>query len=265
MSMQRFVREHGLRRLGQHHVFLDRNNRPVIVRQETRREQFRGDDDFGASFDVYKPSYMGEESYDGDDRAFEPTYMDGDDSYDGDMEYVGEDEFGAKLFRRKGGHGGGGRRARRQAASAPAWHNRPSGRVGDQSGGEMRAHVNQQGAVPDGWCKTVVSGTQTLLAAGAAQVQIRLQHDLLAEDIAFNGSVAGAKVSAIFFADRLVWSTPNGVDVTLFQASNFIRGLLNGQRLRAGLDITVTGTTTAAGDFAVNIFGSKPYAVAMGQ
>ncbi len=38
-----------------------------------------------------------------------------------------------------------------------------------------------------------------------------------AQDITFTGSAAGAKVTSIFFGDRVVWSSSDGIDVTVFQ------------------------------------------------
>lgn len=74
----------------------------------------------------------------------------------------------------------------------------------------------------------------------------------------FTGSAAGAKVTSIFFGDRVVWSSSDGIDVSVFSSTSFLRGLLKGQSLRAGLDITVNGSLSGAGDFAVTLIGEKP-------
>jgi hypothetical protein len=108
------------------------------------------------------------------------------------------------------------------------------------------------------WGMTAVSGTDTLGAAGAASVKIRLQHDFRAQDVTFTGSVAGAKVTSIFFGDRVVWSSSEGIDASVFGSTSLLRGLLRGQSLRAGLDITANGSLPGAGDFAVTIVGEKP-------
>lgn len=108
------------------------------------------------------------------------------------------------------------------------------------------------------WGMTAVAGTDTLTAAGGGSVKIRLQHDFRAEDITFTGSAAGAKVTSIFFGDRVVWSSSDGIDVTVFGSTSFLRGLLKGQSLKAGLDITVNGTLTGEGAFAVTLVGKKP-------
>jgi hypothetical protein len=46
--------------------------------------------------------------------------------------------------------------------------------------------------------------------------------------------------------------------VSVFGSTSLLRGLLKGQSLRAGLDITVNGSLTGAGDFAVTLIGQKP-------
>ncbi len=108
------------------------------------------------------------------------------------------------------------------------------------------------------WGMTAVSGTDTLGAAGSASVKLRLQHHFRAHDITFTGSASGAKVTSIFFGDRVVWSSSDGIDVSVFGSTSLLRGLLKGQSLRAGLDITVNGSLTGAGDFAVTLIGQKP-------
>jgi hypothetical protein len=55
-----------------------------------------------------------------------------------------------------------------------------------------------------------------------------------------------------------VWSNADGVDVTAFSSTGFLRNLLKGQAIRAGLDITVNGQLTGAGDFKVALVGWKP-------
>ncbi len=248
MISQRFLQQEGLTPVGGHRVFRNRQGRYVLIRETTRRgsSHFDGDD-----------GYDGDDSYDGNVQVFDPSYFDGDDGTDGDMDYMD----GKNRERRGRRHQGGGRH--------PFHPNRPPGAQtqpqGQQADPMSSSHVNVAGAVPTGWCSTVVSGSATNLAAGAAQIQIRLQHDFLATDLTFDGTVAGSTVSGIFFADRLVWSTPAGVPVTVFATTGFIRNFLNGQRLHAGLDITITGATTAAGLFAATLIGMKPYSVAMGN
>lgn len=44
----------------------------------------------------------------------------------------------------------------------------------------------------------------------------------------------------------------------MFDSNSLLRGLLKGQSLRAGLDMTVNGSLSGAGDFAVTLIGQKP-------
>lgn len=116
------------------------------------------------------------------------------------------------------------------------------------------------------WGMAVVSGRTTTIAAAAAQtLRIRLQHDFRAEDITFNGSTAGSTISQIMFGDRSVWNVPDGVDVSNFAVTGFLRKLLLGQEIKAGLDIVITCNTAvtgspAAGHVEAMLTGSKPEA-----
>jgi len=80
----------------------------------------------------------------------------------------------------------------------------------------------------------------------------------LAELDHFATQTAGARVTSIFFGDRSVWSNSDGIDVGVFASTGFLRGLLKGQSLRAGLDIAVNGSLPGAGDFSVTLIGQKP-------
>jgi len=108
------------------------------------------------------------------------------------------------------------------------------------------------------WGMTAVGGIDTVTEEGAATVKIRLQHHFRADDVTFTGSASGATVTSIFFGDRVVWSNSDGIDVSVFASNSFMRGLLRGQSLRAGLDITVNGNMPGAGNFSVTIIGKKP-------
>ena len=205
----------------------------VVDTDSLRRGGFAGADDFGADEDD-------DDEFDGDD-------FEGDDDVGEDVE--GEDaEVGAR---------GRGRGKRRRLSRRLGRLNRREGRVQDKLDDLTPRHRgNKEKNVH--WGMTAVSGTDTLVAAGSAAVKIRLQHDFRAQDVTFTGSAAAAKVTSIFFGDRVVWSSSDGIDVSVFGSTSFLRGLLKGQSLRAGLDITVNGSLTGAGDFAVTIVGEKP-------
>ena len=108
-----------------------------------------------------------------------------------------------------------------------------------------------------GWGMTAVSGAEDYEGPGTATARIRLQHDFKAEDITFAGTLEGSTVTSIFFGDQPVWSTPDGVDVSIFDSNSQLRGLLKGQKIKAGLDITVNGTVPGEGRYAVTITGAK--------
>jgi len=193
-----------------------------------------------------RSGFAGEFGYDEDDDFGEEDYDDfgEDDDFEGDDE---DDDFGA----------GGRRRARRQARRAQRGPRRTQRRERRRSPAPAAAPVVKKPAAGP-WGMTAVGGTDTLGGAGPASVKIRLQHDFRAQDITFTGSAGGAKVTSIFFGDRVVWSTSDGIDVSVFASNSFLRGLLKGQSLRAGLDITVNGSLGGAGDFAATLVGEKP-------
>jgi hypothetical protein len=206
----------------------------VVDTDSLRRGGFAGTDDFGAD-DEDDDDFEGDDDF-GDD-------VEGDDELGEDVE--GDDEVGAR-----------GRGKRRRLNRRLRRLNRREGRVLNKLDDLTPRRGNKEKNVH--WGMTAVSGTDTLAAAGAASVKIRLQHDFRAQDVTFTGSAAAAKVTSIFFGDRVVWSSSDGIDVSVFGSTSFLRGLLKGQSLRAGLDITVNGSLTGAGDFAVTIVGEKP-------
>lgn len=213
--------------LGHARVYRDpRNGELVVDTDSIRRTGFAGDD-VGYDDDEY--------GYDDDDVGDDDEY-----GYDDDDDVGDDDEVGRRGGGRKRRQGGGKRR--------------------QGSGKGKSSKGSSAGGSGLGWGMTAVSGTDTLTSSsgGSASVQIRLQHDFKAEDITFDGSLSGAKVTSIFFGDQSVWSNANGIPVTVFGANSFLRGMLKGQSLKAGLDITVNGLLGGAGDFAVTITGRKP-------
>ena len=189
-------------------------------------------------------------------------YNDDDDSCDfGDDDELGDDdeygfdddEFGGREERRD-------RRAIRKRQKARRLNNRASQL--DPDGSTRRRRRRRPQPQPKKrkviLGATVISGTDTLTGAGTATVRIRLQHDFIAKDITFEGSTAGTKITSIMFADRSVWSNPDGVPFGTFGVSGFLRGLLKGQRASRGVDITITGTLTGAGDLVATLTGGKP-------
>ena len=208
----------------------------VVDTDSLRRTHFAGAEDFGG--------------YDDDDD------FEGDDDDD-------EDDFG--LFRRdpERKKARRSRRMDRKRSRVDRKYKRRSDRLDRKSDkwdldeeDEDDAPKNKGG--DKGWGMTAVGGTDTLTAAGGTSVRIRLQHDFRADDVTFTGSSAGALVTSIFFGDRVVWSAPDGIDVSVFASNGFLRGLLKGQSLKAGLDVTINGSLPDAGVFTATLTGKKP-------
>ena len=95
--------------------------------------------------------------------------------------------------------------------------------------------------------KTILTGTSGLNpGAGANTVTIRPQFDFVASDITFNGSVGAWTITSITFGDRIVFSNATGVPIGVFGIGSFLRGLVRGAAIAAGLDIAVAANLTAS-------------------
>jgi hypothetical protein len=251
--------------LGYGRVFRHRRSGEIVVDTDTLRRRGFGDDvaDFGDYEDDFEgddDDFEGDDDDDfegDDDDDFEGDddddfEGDDDDDFEGDDDdddFEGDDDFGARRRRRRRrrrrGRGPRTRGRRRGRRKAPSRRKRPS-----------RRPKRKSAAVK--WGKTVVSGSDTLGAAGQASIQIRLQHKFKAEDVTFEGSAAGSLVNTIFFGDKLVFQSAAGVPVTVFASTGFLRKLVAGHELLAGLDINVTGTLAGAGTLQATVVGLKP-------
>ena len=229
--------------LGYGRVFRHRRSGEIVVDTDTLRRGGFGDDwdDFGDDDDDFEGD---DDDFEGDDDDFEGD----DDDFEGDDDIEGDedDDFGARRRRRRRRKPGG--RAPRTRGRGPARRKAPSRR--------SRPKSKRSAAVK--WGKTVVSGSDTLAGAGQASIQIRLQHKFKAEDVTFEGSAAGSLVNTIFFGDKLVFQSAAGVPVTVFASTGFLRKLVAGHELLAGLDINVTGTLAGAGTLQATVVGLKP-------
>jgi hypothetical protein len=235
--------------LGHARVYRHDSTGELVVDTDTiRRSSFAGDelgsDDYGDDYgdDDLGDDDLGEE----DDEEFEDDEdFEGDDDL-GDDE-TGDDETGDEL----GDDFAGPRRLNRRKKRLE----RRLERIDRKLGRKQRRRGRKSKMT---WGMTAVGGVDTVSEEGAATVKIRLQHHFRAEDVTFTGSASGATVTSIFFGDRVVWSNSDGIDVSVFASNSFMRGLLRGQSLRAGLDITVNGNMPSAGNFSVTIIGKKP-------
>ena len=111
-----------------------------------------------------------------------------------------------------------------------------------------------------GWAATIVSASDSTTAesGGPVSAQIRLQHDFESEDVIITSSDESAKVTAIYFGDKLVFNAPDGLDLSIFSAASFVRKLVKGQKLEGGLDVVVQGTLSTAASLSAAITGWKP-------
>ncbi len=247
------VREEDLTPMGWVRLFIDPHGR-FLFKQESVRRGFAGDDFGAAGFgaDDSLPDDSFHEDDMNDEYDDDMGYDDDEYGYDdmGELELDDEDDFG------DGGFGAGGMisrlRERGQARRSARQERRSNRRESRQSRRSNRRGSQRQ------WAVTILAGEQTLTGAGTASVSIRPQHDFIADDLSFADSLAGAEVTSIHFGDKVVFSNASGIPVTLFGTTSYLRGLLKGQKLPAGLDITVNGTLTGAGDFKVQVVGKKP-------
>lgn len=200
------------------------------------------------------PSVSGDD--DGDD---EDDDLSGDDDEDDD----GDDLSGDYVDDLEGDYVddlGGPRRKRRRRARKTTRQNKRAIRRGGASAPAPRPAARAGAPVKDNrWGKTVVAGKFVAAAAESGTITIRPQHEFKAEDVTFEGSLAGSLVTSIQFADRNVWSDSDGIDVAVFGVSGFLRDLLRGQEMVKGLDILINVTTPGAGTVRATITGYKPY------
>lgn len=182
-----------------------------------------------------------------------------DDEFEG-YDDVDEDDFG--FFRRdpERRRQRKQRRLRRRRERVQRRMKRKLGRIDRKEERLDDETPGNDAPLPTGWGATAVSDSESIDSAsgGNAALKIRLQHDFRAQDITFTGSAAGALVHSIFFGDRAVWSSSDGIDAGVFAANGFMRGLLKGQSLKAGLDIIVNGSLPGPGRFTATLIGLKP-------
>ena len=223
--------------LGHARVYRDPRTGQLVVDTDTlRRSSFAGSD------------FAGRDDLDGYDDDFE--------GYDDDFEGMEEDDFG---FLRRDPERRRQRKQRRLGRRRERVTRRMDRKLGRIDDKEARLEQETDG-LPTGWGATAVSDSENIdrSQGGTASLKIRLQHDFRAQDVTFTGSAPGALVHSIFFGDRAVWSSSDGIDASVFAAHGFMRGLLKGQSLKAGLDIIINGSLPGPGRFAATLIGFKP-------
>jgi len=137
-------------------------------------------------------------------------------------------------------------------------------RVPQQSQRQQRSPQQYQQAAPssdeDKWQKTAIVGANAVLltVAGPYAFQLRPQHDFVAMDMTMDGSPANSTLETVVFGDYTVLNNQPGIPIAVLGVAGFIRGIVKGARIRAGLDITVTGQAGGGGTPVATFFGLKP-------
>ena len=206
-----------------------------------RRTHFAGDDLSGWDDDDIEGFDVDFEGYDDDD----------------DFEGYEDDDVG---FFRRNPERRRKRRKRRLGRRRERINRRMGRKLGRLDRKEDKLEQKTEEAIPSGWGATAVSDAENLDRGqgGATFLKIRLQHDFRATDITFTGSAPGALVHSIYFGDRSVWSSSDGIDAGVFTTNGFMRGLFKGQSLKAGLDIIVNGSLPGPGGFTATLISLKP-------
>lgn len=197
------------------------------------------DDDFG--LDLVDDDL----GYDDEDDDF--GYDDfGDDDDD-------DDDLGAMDYASLGGmdYASLGRRRKRRPAKRGRGRRRPARR---RAPSKRRAAPAKAKAVVQ---KTILTGFVALDNAAGA-ITIRPQFDFVAEDLTLVAVTAAAwTLTAVQFGDRIVFSNPTGVPIAVFAVGGFMRGLVKGAAIAAGLDIQLSVVTTTTETITAVFTGLK--------
>lgn len=94
--------------------------------------------------------------------------------------------------------------------------------------------------------KTLLVGGSNQNPGNGFELTIRPQFDFVAEDLTLTSDQAnnpsGFGIQAIQFGDRIIFSNANSVPLQVFGTASFVRGLVKGAAIAAGLDITISAT-----------------------
>ena len=122
------------------------------------------------------------------------------------------------------------------------------------------AQLLQAAPAEQAWQKTARVAFVAPTGAGAFTATVRPQYDFVAQDMVADGSTAaGIIVQSVVFGDYIAWNEPGaGVPAATINGTSFLRGLVKGAKVKGGLDITISGTVTGAGNVYLTIVGLKP-------
>ena len=95
--------------------------------------------------------------------------------------------------------------------------------------------------------KTLLTASSAQAPGAAFTLVIRPQFDFVAEDLTLasiqNNNPSGFGVQAIEFGDRIIFNNAQAVPLAVFGTGSFVRGLVKGAAIAAGLDISLSCTT----------------------
>lgn len=99
--------------------------------------------------------------------------------------------------------------------------------------------------------KTLLVGESLRNPGANFTLTIRPQFDFVAEDLTLTAAdgaanAAGFGIQAIEFGDRIIFNNANSVPLAVFGTGSFVRGLVKGAAIAAGLDISLSGTSNAS-------------------
>ena len=97
--------------------------------------------------------------------------------------------------------------------------------------------------------KTLLVASSALNPGANFTLTIRPQFDFVAEDLTLTAAdgaanAAGFGIQAIEFGDRIIFNNAQSVPLAVFGTGSFVRGLVKGAAIAAGLDISLSGTAT---------------------
>ncbi len=94
--------------------------------------------------------------------------------------------------------------------------------------------------------KTLLVGESGANPGASFTLTIRPQFDFVAEDLTLTSRQANNPsnfgIQAIEFGDRIIFNNAQSVPLAVFGTASFVRGLVKGAAIAAGLDISLTGT-----------------------
>lgn len=216
-----------MKRLGLVPVYFDEENNQLVVEDADVMAAAANDEDAEVGDDYG-------DDYGDDDDDDDPEV--GDDDEAGDDEFGEEDEAAGRRRRRRRGGGRGSRKAERRE----------------------RREVRQAGTRRDPYSMPYDRSASETITGTAVDFYISVDTDFKIEDITFQGSSSGAKISQVWAGSQPIFNPSAPVDINVFAPNSLLRRRITGL-VKAGSRLRIVGTVASTGDtFAV-------YATGMGK